>query len=300
MRDGSYSQFFFILLACFSLSLPASSQTVEHKEIRTLLQTKVHLRLGETTLAKTLQEMSKQTGLQIQAQDYLNDRDILVELDNMSVQDTLDTLAESNGWIWYEAKQGQIFMARPKFNKTRQLLNVAPAFRAIVPKDLRRYIGLDISDNDLRIAFRQSQPNNDSVLKRPEIFNSRSARHHLQLQLIEAPVKVQERQMFSWVTEDVKKGKKIPYAKLTSSQQHSLLVYFVFKALSTAFSPHSTGTANLIAGLDPVGVDESRMRISYKNNIIYVGILQGGKFSLGEMIMSENRLPDPLFQHTKF
>jgi hypothetical protein len=70
--------------------------------------------------------------------------------------------------------------------------------------------------------------------------------------------------------------------------------------MSTAFGPH--GAANLITGLDPAGVDENKMRIKYtsRDGAIYIGILEGGKFSLGEGIMSVKQLPDPLLLHTPF
>ena len=277
---------------CFSLG--ASAQTVDYKETAALLQTKVHLKLGETTLAKTLAEISKQAGLHIQASEYLLDRELLVELDNMSAQAVLDTLAEGNDWIWYEGRQGQIFMARPKFNKTQELLNVTPAFRAIVPKDLRRFVRLDLSDAELRKAFRQLQPESDLV-KKTAVLDSVPPLIWLLPRMLDASVKEQESQIISWVTDEVRTGKKIPCAKLTSEQQNTLLAYFVLKAMDTVFSP--MGPGNLIRGLDPAGVDENQMRVMYTQGSIFIGILREGKFSYGEGIMSEKELPDPLLLH---
>ena len=282
---------FIALFIGLGLSLAAGAQTVDHKETVTALQTKVHLRLGETTLAKVLQQIAQQTGLQVQPADYLVERELLVDLDNVSAAEALDTLAEGNDWIWYETRKSQIFMARPNFNRMPQLLNVAPAFRVIVPRDLRRYVGVGVTDAELRSAFRQSQPNSDYILKSPEMLDFLDVRHQLLPQLLEGVVNEQERQMVAWVTDEVKTGKQMPYAKLSPEQQHILLVRFVFTAMFTAFGPHAIGTANLIQGLDPAGVDENRMRISYKAGAIYIGILQGGKFSLGEGIMSQKDLP---------
>lgn len=298
IRGYATSIFLVLLLMSLSLSQPIRAQTIIYQQTRTALRSEVHLQLGETTLTRALQELSQQVHLQIQAADYLQERELVVELNNMSAQAALDTLAEGNDWIWYEEKQGQIFVSRPKFNKTQKLLDVAPAFRAIVPKDLRRFVGVDVSDAEIRSAFRQSQPNSDYVLRSPEIINHLPPRLRLLPEMIEAPVKQQENVMVTWVTKEVRTGKKIPYSTLTPEQQHSLLVRFVFTAMHDVFVP--SGASNLIIGLDPAGMDENQMRVIYQNGGIFVGTLQQGHFSFGEGIMSGKQLPDPLFLHTPF
>jgi hypothetical protein len=289
----------FLLYTSLCLAPSARAQTIDYLRTRTLLQIKVHLRLGETTLSKTLQEMSRQTGLQIESADYLQERELLVDLDNMSAQAVLETLAEGNDWIWNETKQSRILMTRPKFNATRQLVEVAPAFRAIVPKDLRRYAGVDLTDAEIRSAFQQSQPNSE-LIEKPEKADFGSPRFRILPEILNAPVKEQERRMVAWVTAEVRTGKKIPYAQFTSEQQHSLLVRFVFAAMHTIFEIGHMGAANLVLGLDPAGVDEDQMRITVKDGGIFVGTLQGGRFSFGEGLMSEKQLPDPLLLHTPF
>ena len=116
---------------------------------------KVHLRLGETTLAKALREVSKQTGLRIQPAEYLEDRDLVVELDNMSAKDVLDTLAEGNDWIWYETSKSRIMVARPKLEKTQNLLERRPPLEQSFRRIYADSVGVDVSEAEIRSAFRR-------------------------------------------------------------------------------------------------------------------------------------------------
>lgn len=289
-RRGKWLIIFGMLWVGCSVSQVASAQTVDYAQTRTSLQTKVNLHLGETKLPRVLEELSQQTGLKIEAADFLQERELLVELENMSAQAVLDTLAEGNDWIWFENRKGHLLVTRPRFKKTQELLNVAPAFRAIVPKDLRRFVGVDLSDAEIMSAVDGALPDHERI---PDPRLTREFALPLRLQ---APITEQENAMIAWVTKEVRAGTKIPYAKLTPEQQHSLLVYFVFTAMRSAFDSNFLGKGKLIQGLNPALLNEDRQQMTYRDGSIMFSLRteKGEEFIYAEGRASPERLPDPL------
>ncbi len=77
-----------------SAARPLSTQTDKPNAMQQGLQTSVHLRLSSTTLKAVLQTLATQTGLQVQTESYLEERKFVMELDDVSAQNALDTTAQ--------------------------------------------------------------------------------------------------------------------------------------------------------------------------------------------------------------
>ena len=102
-----YDVMFRIFLVCtfsalFGIAscISGSAQSSLRPATQSLLTKKVHLSLGSTTLPTLLKALSTQTGLIIEAAAYLQERLLVLEIDDISARVILDELAEANDWKW--------------------------------------------------------------------------------------------------------------------------------------------------------------------------------------------------------
>jgi hypothetical protein len=171
------------------------------------LNTKVHLSLGSTTLLRVMDELSKQTGLKIEASDYLLERKLIVAMEGLTSREALDSLAELNDWTWYRTESGHYLLARPTFRRPSSLRDVPRAMQAALPRDFRVFLG-GMADwrkmtPDERAMAALSKPHLRALNQTKEAFVEELAPSLLQ--------------------QDVK-----PYSTLSGRQQESLLFSVVF------------------------------------------------------------------------
>jgi hypothetical protein len=90
-------------MGCLLLTAPAAPVRAQEQPIPDyalkLAQT-VHLTLGKTTLAAALAALSKQTGIQIDAAEYLKDRVLIVQMESLNGRAALDALTALNDLKW--------------------------------------------------------------------------------------------------------------------------------------------------------------------------------------------------------
>ena len=103
------------------------------------LSTPIRLMLGQTTLQKLMQEMSQQTGLIVEAADYLQERRLTVQMPVVTVREALDAITEMYGWRWFSPASRHYQVAR---KRPPAISNAAEAAQAVVqalPVDIDRF-----------------------------------------------------------------------------------------------------------------------------------------------------------------
>ena len=93
--------------------------------------------------------MATQTGLQIQTEPYLETRKLVVELDSLTGQIALDTLAELNDWRWFSPEKGIIRLTRKRVRMPQTLADLSACMIAALPADYRAFLGVGVAKQDL-------------------------------------------------------------------------------------------------------------------------------------------------------
>ncbi len=100
-----------ILLAICSVS-PLRAQDAFSPDTTEKLHQRVQLTGESTTLAQIAAQLSKQTGLKIEAAAYLGKHRLNLQCDGDSAETILKTLANLNDWQWREVDKGVILISR--------------------------------------------------------------------------------------------------------------------------------------------------------------------------------------------
>lgn len=128
---------------------PQSPSAQTRDAMPPILQTPIHLHLGTTTMQAAAQALAAQTGLHIQVDNCLQARKLLVEMDNLTAQDALDTLAELGDWRWFRKEDGTIWLARKRVVIPQTIADLPACLRAALPRDYRTFLGVSVELKDL-------------------------------------------------------------------------------------------------------------------------------------------------------
>lgn len=139
---------------------PGLAQQAQAESAVQAIKSSVHLRLGATTVSGLTAEISEQTGLKIKADPTLAAHRILVQLDDVSAETALQTLADLNGWEVTHPRAGY-YRIRPRpILIPQKTTDIPTAFQTAMPMDLRRYLGQSSEQqNQLQTSVRSQQFN---------------------------------------------------------------------------------------------------------------------------------------------
>jgi hypothetical protein len=131
------------VLCAFCSFSQADSQTAAVPREGGAYAAEVHLHLGRTTLGKAALALSKQTGLDVEAADYLSGHQMTVELAGISTHDALDAICEIGGWSWHNSGPRSVVIEKPSPPKLKAptLVEVASAMQHSLTPDVRLFLG---------------------------------------------------------------------------------------------------------------------------------------------------------------
>jgi len=167
---------------------------------------KVHLLLGPTTLDKVAAALSEQTGLNIQAADYLQTHKLTVQLDNIPAQEALHAIRILNGWTVTKSDAGAYVVTHTPTQTAQTFADAGRALRSTLPKEFRIFFGLEAPIG----APNTFDPNTD------HLGFASTVRQGAQEKLLES------------LKPNIGPTEFIPYDKLNPSQQEDLLCALVF------------------------------------------------------------------------
>lgn len=99
----------------------------------------LHIGQGETRVGDLLADLSKQTGLDVQAEEYIRSRRLIVAMPDASAREVLDALADLEEWKWFKAEAGRYIVERPPVRPLTDPLKAPEQLTRIMPRDLRDY-----------------------------------------------------------------------------------------------------------------------------------------------------------------
>ena len=140
------------LLIPFVPPAPLPSRIPESEQPTALpqgLASSTHLNMGATTLKAVTQALSAQTGLRVQTETYLEERNLVVELKNVTAQNALDSLAELNDWRWFSPEKGVVMLTRKRAPLPQSLSDLPVCMSAALPADYRVFLGVGVPKKDL-------------------------------------------------------------------------------------------------------------------------------------------------------
>jgi hypothetical protein len=219
-----------LAVASLLFTIQSTPQTPDSR-----LDKRVHLSLGVTTLDKVAAEISRQTGLTVEAADCLKERRLIAAMGDLTARQTLDALAALNGWTWRESEPGKYLIARHTIRRPNSVAEVPRTMRAALPKDIRIYLGLDTLDNKTLDDRFQA-----SITHDPE--NAVGEAH---------------KNLLASIRPAIVEGKPLPFAKLDRETREHLLFWLVFRrfgdteaVLYDRSSPHLIEPARATLKLD--------------------------------------------------
>jgi hypothetical protein len=130
------------------ISLPSFGQPQPPDTDDARLDAPVTLTLGETTLGRVMTQLSSQTGLTLQAADYLRQRRLIVQMEGLTAREALDALAELHDWTWSRVEPGRYLLKRKVARRPGRLEDIPIAMQTGLPRDLRTWLHLPALPKD--------------------------------------------------------------------------------------------------------------------------------------------------------
>ena len=155
---------FVVVFASLLSGVSTSAQSVQSREVKIALQKQITVNAGaksdKSTLLTILKGFSQQTGITIESEKYLLDREVSVFAKNISAKEALDALIELNEWEYYETSAHQIRIRRLSHHEPKNLSEIPKALLSSMPIDVKRFIGIGISSEE--ISFPTDSPHQGS------------------------------------------------------------------------------------------------------------------------------------------
>ncbi len=253
----------------------------------------VHLRMGSTTLERLASAIEEQTGVHVLVPRHLRDRQLIVQMDGLSVQAALCALAEINGLRITMFSAKAVGLDRRAVASVEQLSELPSALNGVIPKDFLRFLrvpptlpqGAQIHFNSYTDAVTRKEINTDWEFYRAVSKLDSAANRQVQ--------SLGETFPMQGAT-----SKTLSYTQMNSLQREYLTQSVTLIELSRVL--RRTGLSNkLIYGTMSVGQqDETKTFLTMQGAEILVSTetsenntyrLQG----FGEPIHSPEKLPDP-------
>ncbi|MCW3054620.1 MAG: hypothetical protein JWN14_3790 [Chthonomonadales bacterium] len=206
--------------------LPGQAQQANADPSEQTLKSPVHLRLGATTVGKLAARIGEQTGLTIEAEAILSEHRILVQMDGISAEVALQTLAELNGWEIVHPGPGHYRIRPISVPAPKRITDVPGAFRMALPMDFRRYLDMEAEKQEAPPARPHGQ------------FND-ARQNYLQDKENQRQVTARYSQLLTMATEALtqdlppalRDGQEHPYAALSEEQKDDMITLLVLNKL---------------------------------------------------------------------
>jgi hypothetical protein len=216
---------------CLALFAPhAAGQIVHTAKAADLLKKQVTLAPRPTTLRNAVSALSEQTGLKIEAEEYLADRKMSIYSVRESAAAALDAIAELNGYVWRETDDLHIVVTRPSIQYPTRLSDAPAAIRAAMPVDFARYLGIGVTVDNLAPIEDKAQARSLEMRRR----RTGIARFEIQARIeskIASLIHKECETLYTPQTARPLMGAGIPFSKLTPIQQSALSTALLLQPL---------------------------------------------------------------------
>jgi hypothetical protein len=205
-----------------ALAAPLQAQEKPAPDYAPKLAQAVRLTLGKTTLAEALEALSKQTGIQIDAAEYLKDRVVIVQMDGITGRTALNALTALNDLKWSAIGPNHLVVDRPASGRPESITQVPDLIAKALPKDIRDCLLVGIPHNKGWEFAEVDAFKRKSDFEYPQFVSSRTG----------DLVQEQQKLFLASLPAVLTPGTKIPFKTLTPTQQSELLSILFFREIS--------------------------------------------------------------------
>jgi len=206
--------------------VPGQAQQANADPSAAALKSVVHLHLGATTVGKMVARIGEQVGLTIETDPILAEHRILVQMEGISAETALQTLAELNGWEITHPTSGHYRIRPLPIPAPKRIADIPGAFRMALPMDFRRYLDME--------AEKQEAP----PIRPHGQFND-ARQNYLQDKENQRQVTARYNQLLTMATEALtqdlppalRDGQEHPYAVLSEDQKDDMITLLVLNKL---------------------------------------------------------------------
>ncbi len=200
-------------LVCLAAAPDRAQAQAAASDTAAKLNVKVHLSSGAVTLPQIMQALSAQSGLNIEAADYLRERRLVAQMDGLTVRNALDALAELNDWAWHDRGAGHIVITRLAPPGRQEPSNVPLRMRFALPRDVR--VCCNLEPQPARSKKQAGEEDDPFMAEHKSVAVAQEARLHL----IDA------------LKPAIFEGAPFPYARMKAGQQEDLLISLLMTAV---------------------------------------------------------------------
>lgn len=210
---------------CLALAFFASPGRTQEKTVPEYvpkLAQIVRLTLGETTIATALAVLSQQTGVRIDASDYLRERIMVIQMEGITGRTALGAIAALNDLKWREIGPNHILVERPAPKQPEKVTQVPGLLPKAMPKDMR---------DCLLVGMPQKQAwqfADTSAFKRKSDYEFSLFIHSRISELIQE----QKRLFEAALPPKLSLGAKLPFRTMNPAQQSELLTILFFEEIN--------------------------------------------------------------------
>jgi hypothetical protein len=216
-----------LLGATLGTGLPGQAQQADADPSALAIKSLVHLRMGATTVGKLAARIGDQIGLTIETEPMLVEHRILVQMDGISAETALQTLAELNGWEITHPGPGHYRIRPMSVPSPKQITDIPVAFRMALPMDFRRYLEMEEEKEEMPSIPPHGQFNDAHL-------------NYLQDKENQRQVTSRHRQLLDMATESLtqdlppalRDGQEHPYAALSEDQKDDMVTLLILHKLN--------------------------------------------------------------------
>ncbi len=106
------------------------------------METKVKIAAEKIVLSKALSELSQQSGIVIEAVSALEEREIALQFEDVTLRGALDALTQLHDWYWYSTDSGHLLIERKKAKAASEPSQISLLIQAALPSDWRHFLGV--------------------------------------------------------------------------------------------------------------------------------------------------------------
>ncbi len=222
------------------------AQKVSSPEIRTLLSKRVEIKLGLTTVADFVSELTKQTETPIKAEAYLQGHQISVYLEGVSAAEALNSISEMHHWRWVENDKSEIVLTHNLAPGPTDLSGFPKAFRAVFPAAWMPLLGEGADWSKLQTAEDSKNSNGEdeaiddsfdpAFKKQLEEMRKEERTRSIRFKIMKRinasqPSCDLSKYLFPVVRKELIEGKKVPYTQWTTNEREASLKFLLLDLL---------------------------------------------------------------------
>lgn len=247
------------------------SSVAQTQQKQNVLGMKVEGNWDNLPLSNVVAALSDTLKVKIVLSNHLKERRITASVQNLTLRETLDCITELNDWTWYQTDEGEILITTRQ-TKVNNLEQMKKAILHTLPLDARTYLGLDISDEELK--KREKVIKTDPNLNRPAFLPKRTFSFNVELSAkLNSVGNKNSQQLLKALAPELQNSQKVFGSQLETKPREMLLRTLYSRLLSSYFLmlPEEAGSLASNLKLQVGQIEDYSLSLINNNSSLQVG-----------------------------